>query len=153
MRFFAVCTCVFAVGCAAASEPVALPPDLGTRRAGVDWPRFLGPTGDGVSPETGLVVPWPKEGPRLVWQKRLSEGYAAATISRGRLFVFDRVAHARLNCLKSETGDPLWTFEYPTDYEDLTTTAAARVASRRGRRPRISLRPRRDVALSSRRRR
>ena len=26
---------------------------------------------------------------------------------------------ARLRCLKSETGDPLWTFEYPTDYEDL----------------------------------
>jgi outer membrane protein assembly factor BamB len=121
MRFLALSCCILALGCTAAQTAEdASPPDLGTRRAGVDWPCFLGPTGDSVSPETGLVVPWPKEGPRLVWQKRLSEGYAAATISRGRLFVFDRLrTRARLSCLKSETGDPLWTFEYPTNYEDL----------------------------------
>jgi outer membrane protein assembly factor BamB len=121
MRFLALSCCILALGCTAAhTAEDALPPDLGTRHAGVDWPRFLGPTGDSVSPETGLVVPWPREGPRLVWQKRLSEGYAAAVISRGRLFVFDRLrTRARLSCLKSETGDPLWTFEYPTNYEDL----------------------------------
>ena len=98
----------------------ASPPDLGTRRAGVDWPRFLGPTGDSVSPEKGIIAPWPKEGPRVVWQTAAVEGYGAATVSRGRLFVFDRIrTGARLRCLKSETGDPLWTFEYPTDYEDM----------------------------------
>ena len=26
---------------------------------------------------------------------------------------------ARLTCMKSETGDELWRFEYPTNYEDL----------------------------------
>ena len=121
MRFLALSCCILALGCTAAqTADDAVPPDLGTRHAGVDWPRFLGPTGNSVSPETGLVVPWPKEGPRIVWQKRLSEGYAAPTISRGRLFVFDRLRNrARLSCLKSENGDPLWTFEYPTDYEDL----------------------------------
>src|SRR5438132_1097841 len=67
----------------------ALPPDLGTRKAGSDWPRFLGPTGDSVSPETGVVAPWPKEGPRLVWGMNLGSGYSAPTVSRGRLFVFD----------------------------------------------------------------
>ncbi len=122
MRYLALFCFILALGCTAArtAEDAPLPPDLGTRKAGVDWPRFLGPTGDSVSPETGLVVPWPKEGPRLVWQKRLAEGYAAASISRGRLFVFDRVrTRARLNCLNSETGETLWTFEYPTNYEDL----------------------------------
>jgi outer membrane protein assembly factor BamB len=39
--------------------------------------------------------------------------------SRGRLFLFDRVRdRARLSCYKSETGESLWTFEYPTDYRD-----------------------------------
>ena len=121
MRFLAISCCIVGLGCTSAitAEDI-LPPDLGTRHAGVDWPRFLGPTGDSVSPETGLVAPWPKDGPRLVWQKRLAEGYAAAVISRGRLFVFDRLrTRARLSCLKSETGDSLWTFEYPTDYTDL----------------------------------
>ena len=34
--------------------------------------------------------------------------------------MFDRDGGlARLTCMKSETGDELWRFEYPTDYEDL----------------------------------
>jgi outer membrane protein assembly factor BamB len=96
-----------------------LPPDLGTRKAGVDWPAFLGPTADSVSPEKGLIAPWPKEGPRVVWAKRLREGYAAPAISRGRCFVFDRRDDTvRLQAWKSETGAFLWSFEYPSDYED-----------------------------------
>ena len=43
------------------------PPDLGTRKAGVDWPGFLGPDHDSKSPEKGLK--WPAEGPRVVWQR------------------------------------------------------------------------------------
>ena len=41
------------------------PRDLRTRKTGVDWPCFLGPTGDSVSSEKGILVPWPKKGPRL----------------------------------------------------------------------------------------
>jgi outer membrane protein assembly factor BamB len=96
-----------------------VPPDLGTRKAGSDWPQFLGPTGDNVSTEKGILTPWPKDGPPLVWQMKLGSGYSAPTISRGRLFIFDRIRdRARLNCLKSETGESLWTFDYPTDYVD-----------------------------------
>ena len=66
-----------------------------------------------------MRTPWPEKGPRLVWDKKLGTGYGAPTISRGRLFVFDRQENqARLSCLKSETGVPLWKFEYPTDYKD-----------------------------------
>jgi outer membrane protein assembly factor BamB len=95
------------------------PPDLGTRKTGFDWPCFLGPTGNSVSGEKGITAPWPKEGPRFVWQKRLGSGYDAPTISRGRLFIFDRIRNrARLNCCNSETGEELWTFEYSTNYVD-----------------------------------
>ncbi len=95
------------------------PPDLRTRKAGSDWPKFLGPTGDGISPEKGLTVPWPKEGPRVVWHRELGAGYGAPAVSRGRLFVSDRHEdRVRLQCLKSETGELLWKFEYPTDYKD-----------------------------------
>jgi outer membrane protein assembly factor BamB len=96
-----------------------LPPDLGTRKAGSDWPCFLGPTGDSVSTEKGIRTPWPKEGPRVVWTKRLGEGYAMPSISRGRLFVFDRIGNrARLRCCKSETGEEIWSFDYPSQYRD-----------------------------------
>jgi outer membrane protein assembly factor BamB len=92
---------------------------LNTRFEGTDWPSFLGPTGDSISPEKGLIAPWPKQGPRLVWKTPVDEGYGAPAISKGRLFVFDRVANsARLRCLNAETGQFLWKFEYPTNYRD-----------------------------------
>jgi outer membrane protein assembly factor BamB len=97
-----------------------LPPDLGTRKAGVDWPVFLGPTGDSKSPETGILTKWDPGQPRLVWQHKLDTGYGAPTISRGRLFQFDRVGdEARLYCLNAETGESLWQYEFPTEYEDM----------------------------------
>jgi outer membrane protein assembly factor BamB len=97
-----------------------LPPDLRTRQTGSDWPGFLGPTGDSVSAEKGLLVPWPRQGPRIVWHKTVGSGYAVPSISRGRLFLFDRLRNrARLRCWKTETAEPLWTFEYPSDYRDL----------------------------------
>jgi outer membrane protein assembly factor BamB len=95
------------------------PPDLRTRITGSDWPGFLGPTGDSKSSEKGILTPWPKDGLRLVWQKTLGTSYGMPAISRGRLFQFDRFGDkATLNCFKSETGEFLWRFEYPTDYED-----------------------------------
>jgi outer membrane protein assembly factor BamB len=86
---------------------------------GSDWPGFLGPFGNGTSPEKGILAPWPKDGLRQVWQTPIGSGYGAPVVSQGRLFLFDRVENkARLRCLKSTTGEPLWTFDYPTAYED-----------------------------------
>src|SRR5947207_9513221 len=67
-----------------------LPPDLRTRKGGNDWPVFLGPTGDSISTEKGLVTPWTPKMPGLVWDKKLGSGYGPPAISRGRLFVCDR---------------------------------------------------------------
>jgi outer membrane protein assembly factor BamB len=94
-------------------------PDLWQRREGVDWPSFLGPAGDGTSPETGFFTASGLRGARILWQRPLAGGYAAPTVSRGRLFLFTRVGDSnRLDCLRAETGDPLWHFEYPTTYVD-----------------------------------
>ncbi len=102
------------------ADPAAAPPDLRTRRTGGDWPGFLGPDHDGKSPERGLPARWPPEGPRVVWQRELGGGYGICSVQRGRLFQFDRAGkNLRLSCLKSETGEELWKFEYPSDYQDL----------------------------------
>ncbi len=101
--------------------PAAPPPtgDLRTRTFGSDWPKFLGPTGDSKSTEKGILTKWPAKGPRIVWKRKLAEGYAPIVISRGRLYEFSRVGdNARCSCVRSETGELLWRFEYPTDYED-----------------------------------
>jgi outer membrane protein assembly factor BamB len=87
---------------------------------GVDWPCFLGPTRDGKSPETGIVTDWGECGPPVVWHCKLGTGYGIGSVARGRYYHFDRVGdQARLLCLDARSGEFLWKFEYPTDYEDM----------------------------------
>ncbi len=103
-------------------SPVAWgePPDLRTRKTGVDWPGFLGPQGDSKSREQGFFTDQGLRGVKVLWQHRLGTGYSMPAISRGRLFQFTRFGRqAQLECLQSETGEPIWKFEYPTRYEDL----------------------------------
>ena len=54
------------------SEMEVQPLDLRTRKSGSNWGRFLGPTGDGKSPETSLLTSWSPTGPPVVWGKRRS---------------------------------------------------------------------------------
>jgi outer membrane protein assembly factor BamB len=98
----------------------ASPPDLRTRKDGSDWPTFLGPAQDGVSPEKGILTKWPREGLKVAWEVPMGLGYAPPVVARGRLFHFDRFEdNNRLTCRNAETGERLWKFEYPTAYQDL----------------------------------
>jgi outer membrane protein assembly factor BamB len=107
-------------GCSVANaQPGPGVKPLHTRQAGDDWPVFLGPTGNSISAEKGIITPWPQRGLRLVWHREIGEGYCAPSISQGRLFLFEREGNtARLVCLHSETGKEQWKFEYPTQYRD-----------------------------------
>ncbi len=105
---------------AATDRDGAPPPDLGTRHSGTDWPDFLGPDRNGKSAETGLIATWPDTGPRMVWQVPLGTSYSAPSVSRGRLFHFDRHGNVdRVTCRESETGRELWSREHATSYEDI----------------------------------
>lgn len=93
-------------------------PNVWTRQQGDDWPVFLGPTRDSKSAETGLQ--WPAGGPPIVWQKELGTGYGIGCIGNGHYFHFDRHRNlARVTCLRAETGEEQWRFEYPTSYRDM----------------------------------
>ena len=96
------------------------PPDLRTRKTGSDWPIFLGPTSNSVSPEKGILTKWPRDGLKVLWEAPMGLGYAPPVTSCGRLFHFDRFGDDnRLTCRNAEDGKLLWKFEYPTDYVDL----------------------------------
>jgi outer membrane protein assembly factor BamB len=95
------------------------PPGLAGAR-GVDWPRFLGPTGNGKSPETGILTEWGDCGPPVAWHCELGSGYGIGSVAGRGFYQFDRVGdRARLRCLDRRTGELLWQFAYPTDYVDL----------------------------------
>ena len=85
-----------------------------------DWNDFLGPERNGKSREKIDISPWEQAGPPVVWQKEIGTSYGAPAIANGRLFIFARHGDMeRLTCLESGTGNELWRFEYPTDYEDM----------------------------------
>jgi len=86
---------------------------------GADWPQFLGPTRNGVSPEKGLRTDWPKDGPPLLWERDVGEGFSGPVIRGNRLIVHHRVGKQDLvECLDPATGKPHWQHVYATDYVD-----------------------------------
>jgi len=101
-------------------SPGQPPPSLWTRKAGNDWPIFLGPAQESKSPEKGILKKWGATGPKILWHKQLGTSYGAPTVAGGRLMQFDRFFdRSRLYCLNAETGEELWQYEFPTEYEDL----------------------------------
>lgn len=115
MRKFLFVLSVLLLGCGGQAEVQSQ--DVGTK--GDDWPKFLGPQGNSVSAEKGIIAPWPAKGLKIVWHKPLGIGYSAPVISKGKLYHFDRHGDkARLTCMNSQTGTEDWRFEYPTRYKD-----------------------------------
>ena len=78
-----------------------------------DWPQFLGPTRNGVSPET---VGWP---PVVVWRKDAGEGFAAPVVANGKLIFFYRANGKEIiDCLDASSGAKVWSYDYPATYRD-----------------------------------
>ena len=84
-----------------------------------DWPQFLGPERNGVYHGPALSPSWPAEGPPVVWQRKVGQGFSGPAVSGNRLLVFHRVEdRSIIECLEARTGKELWKADYPTDYQD-----------------------------------
>ena len=130
-------------------DPSGLPPDLRTRKTGTDWPCFLGPTGDSVSSEKGIITPWPKAGPRSSG-RRSSASATPCRRSAGAGCSSSTATATRpaSPACKSETGEVLWKFEYPDRLQgSLRLQQRPALLPRRRRRPRLHLRRRGHAAL------
>lgn len=84
---------------------------------GSDWPQFLGPQRNGVSPEP--LTANALRNPRQIWKKAIGAGFSAAVAAGGKLILFHRQGSKEaVECLNAATGDRIWSFEYPTAYRD-----------------------------------
>ena len=79
-----------------------------------DWPQYLGPDRNAISPEKGLLRSWPEAGPQVLWTVSLGEGYGGAAIGQGQVYVLDRIGNEKdvLRCLDLLTGKEQWSFDY-----------------------------------------
>ena len=59
--------------------------------AWADWPHFQGPHRTGVSHETGLLRSFPEDGPRLLWETKLQQGFGGCAVVGDDVFLVDRV--------------------------------------------------------------
>ncbi len=79
--------------------------------AHADWPQWLGPNRTGISSETGLVTTWTKDGPTVVWQQELGEGFSGISVADGRVYtMFSAGEDEFVICLNEETGKEIWRF-------------------------------------------
>ncbi len=84
-----------------------------------DWPQILGPNRDGIYHGPALAKTWPKEGPKVLWQKNVGTGFAGPSVRDGKLILFHRVATVEvIDCLNATNGTNIWQFKYPTAYTD-----------------------------------
>lgn len=76
------------------------------------WPRFRGAYFDNISRSpVKLIDRFPEQGPEQLWKVDLGEGYAAAAIYKGLVYVLDHDEEMRadlLRCFRLESGEELW---------------------------------------------
>jgi hypothetical protein len=98
---------------------LAVGPLFGAENSGDDWPRFLGPLGNGISRETGLLEKWGTNGPPQIWEKSIGTGYSAPSVRGENLVFHHRVRDEEIvECVDAATGKPHWRYAYPSHFVD-----------------------------------
>ena len=79
-----------------------------------DWPQYLGPTRNSISPQKGLLRAWPEKGPEVLWTTPVGRGFGGPVIKDGKVYLLDRDDKVgdMLRCLDLANGKELWNFAY-----------------------------------------
>ncbi|MCY3018693.1 MAG: PQQ-like beta-propeller repeat protein [Planctomycetota bacterium] len=85
-----------------------------------DWPRFRGPDGSGMSPETGINKDWKAKPPKELWKIALGDrGFAGPSVAAGKLFIMDhKGSEDVVRAVDVASGKDVWTFPYPDVAKD-----------------------------------
>ena len=77
-----------------------------------EWPKWLGPRGDGISHEA-IAPRWPAAGPAKLWEQKVGYGYSSPIGFDGKVYIFTQVNDQdTLRALDASTGKPAWTAAY-----------------------------------------
>src|SRR5882762_566331 len=76
-----------------------------------DWPQWRGPQRDGISQEKGLLAEWPKDGPKLLWQRtEIGSGYSTPAVVGNRIYVLSNegTEDELVQALDAKDGSRVW---------------------------------------------
>ncbi len=77
-----------------------------------DWPQWLGPARNSVTPE--IVAPWTAP-PEIAWRYPVGNGYSSPIVADGVVYFHSAVAGKdaeEVTALDAKTGKPVWTDTY-----------------------------------------
>lgn len=79
-----------------------------------DWPQFLGPDRNSISPQKNLLRSWPSSGPEVLWTVNIGIGYGGPVVKNGKVYLLDRDDKIgdNLRCFDLNSGKELWNFGY-----------------------------------------
>ena len=77
-----------------------------------EWAQWRGPNRDGISSETGFLKSWPQEGPQVLWQIPLGDGYSGISIAQDKVYtMFAEGNDEFVICLDASNGVEIWRFQ------------------------------------------
>ncbi len=80
----------------------------------INWPQFLGPDRNGITPETDWLDKWPEEGPPILWNASLGIGYSSFAVVGDRAWTMgSQNGKETVLCLNALTGQEIWRYQYP----------------------------------------
>lgn len=83
-----------------------------------DWPNWLGPNHDGISPEKGFKTTW-TEKPKILWDQPLGAAFSTFTIVGDKLYTCGTKDNQQvLLCLNPATGKTIWELPFEKQYKD-----------------------------------
>ena len=79
-----------------------------------DWPQYLGPDRNSISPQKNILRTWPETGPEVLWRTDVGIGYGGPVVKNGKIYLLDRNDKEGdiMRCFDLNSGKELWKFEY-----------------------------------------
>ena len=82
-----------------------------------DWPQYLGPDRNGISPDKGINKNWEAKPPKVLWTTDIHDlGYAGPCVAAGMVFIIDRdkeeIETGVVRALDFKTGKDIWSFSF-----------------------------------------
>lgn len=97
------------------------------------WPRWRGPQGDGTWLHAPAIDPDGGDGLEPLWRQTIGGGYSGVTVAGGRVYTMDRQGQTpqvteRVLCFDAQSGEPVWTHSYASDYSGLEYDSGPRAS-------------------------
>ena len=79
-----------------------------------DWPQYLGPERNSISPQKNILRSWPENGPEILWAVKVGLGNGGPIVKDGKVYFLDRDDQVgdNMRCFDLNGGEELWNFAY-----------------------------------------